>query len=207
MTKGRRPSNAPACRARYQRLKAAGLCVACTAPTAGRVHCPSCAAKMDARTAARVAARLATPAPLCNRCVVRRPTPGMKTCASCRKTRRRNEKRHLAARRAYDRDRFNEYRRLGLCWRCGARDVRAGTSQCETCHAKDRAEHRSRRAAAMALPPDQRPCSACLARKPVAGGRTCYVCRERKRLAYVDRTVEAAFVAGTAPRRRQRKAA
>lgn len=204
MSRRRDPGNSAACRSRYHRLKAAGLCVSCTEPAeGGRVHCAPCAEKADARIAARAAKRLATPATVCNRCLAKPPTRGMKTCAGCRKTRRRNEKKRGATRRAYDRERFNEYRRLGLCWRCGVRDVQPGTSQCSDCHARDRAEHHARRVAAMALPPEQRPCSACLARKPVPGGKTCHVCRERKHLAYIDRTAEAAFNAGVVPKRRR----
>ena len=74
-------------RLQYIARKAAGLCIRCGfEPTdGGKVECRNCGEESNKRSKARYAKRVReADGELCSRCLKNKPTPGLKSCASCR---------------------------------------------------------------------------------------------------------------------------
>lgn len=71
-------------RKRYTALKAAGVCVRCSAEKAreGRTECDQCSNERNQIRMRRYVKNKSED--LCNACRKNKPAPGMKMCASCR---------------------------------------------------------------------------------------------------------------------------
>lgn len=88
----------------YIARKAAGLCVKCGFEPSddGKVECCNCREESNKRSKARYAKRVReADGELCSSCLRNKPTPGLKSCASCRilsaaKYRKQREKAEVA---------------------------------------------------------------------------------------------------------------
>lgn len=83
-------------RENYEALKAAGVCVRCGVERAseGNYHCAACRekhAKINARSHQK---RKAECDDKCSMCLRNKPSPGMKSCASCRILRNARDRRN-----------------------------------------------------------------------------------------------------------------
>jgi len=108
--------------ARRAALRAAGLCIYCRAPSAGRASCAACAAKRRDRSQAERSVRRA--AGLCDRCGG--PSAGRPACEACAAKYRASQRVSTSVLRT-------KRRAAGLCIRCGG--LAAGLSQCAACAA------------------------------------------------------------------------
>ena len=88
----------------YIDRKAAGICVKCGLEPSddGKVECRNCGEESNKRSKARYAKRVReADGELCSSCLRNKPTPGLKSCASCRilsaaKYRKQREKAEVA---------------------------------------------------------------------------------------------------------------
>lgn len=72
---------------------------------------------------------------------------------------------------------YQKLRKAGLCTVC-RNVVGSKHAQCEDCRRKARRRLKLKRKHVMSLPPEVRPCSHCLRRKPSPGRRTCRPCQK-----------------------------
>ncbi len=187
-----------AVRARRERQKAEGICIACGKRPArpGRVMCQECTDRQAASQKARREKLRAEG--ICTACGKRPARPGKAHCAWCA------EKWTPYGRPAgvqcsgdclncelpectagdapaqsYTEARQARLRAAGLCWRCGKRPVQPGTRSCAECSriqsrdAKARREERERAGV----------CPRCGMRPPAPGKKACAVCLDAQNAA------------------------